>query len=125
MFHLIFKGNRAPPLHSQVVTVLMLGGAVCGEALQQHHIGACAGIDTHTKQLCEQEQTFVTQPSLPPKDAMGAAPCAVKQEHKADPRNTHQQQHPDLMFRPDILLRSSILNILKAFQLYVIRITRD
>lgn len=44
MLHLIFKGDGAPPLHRQVVTtVLMMGGAVCGEVLQQHHIGACVG----------------------------------------------------------------------------------
>lgn len=68
MLHLIFKGDGAPPLHRQVVnTVLMMGGAVCGEVLQQHHIGACVGNNTDTTRLCEQEQTFVTQLALLPK----------------------------------------------------------
>lgn len=41
MLHLILEGDRAPPLHSQVVPrELVVGGAVHGEVLQQHHVGA-------------------------------------------------------------------------------------
>lgn len=86
MFHLIFKGNRAPPLHGLVVAVQMMGGAVCGEALQQHHIGACVGTNTEPEQ---------------PREHQGG---------EAEPSNTGQQQRPALMFTPGILLHSPLLN---------------
>lgn len=53
MVHLIFKSDRAPPLRRQVVTMVMvMGGAVCGETLQQHHISACVGDDTDNRDGC-------------------------------------------------------------------------
>ena len=41
MLHLVFKGDRAPPLPGQIPMVLWVGGAICGEVIQQHHVRAC------------------------------------------------------------------------------------
>lgn len=45
MLHLVFKGDRAPPLPGRIPVVLLLmrGGVVDGEVVQQHHVCACAG----------------------------------------------------------------------------------
>ena len=43
MLHLVFKGDRAPPLSGQVPVLLLLGGAVNREVIQQHHVCACGG----------------------------------------------------------------------------------
>lgn len=44
MLHLVFKGDRAPPLPGQVAWMVMMEmrGAVRGEVVQQHHICACS-----------------------------------------------------------------------------------
>ena len=51
MLHLVFKSDGAPPLSGQVPVVLWMGGAVCGEVVQQHHVCAWEEHTTGTKQL--------------------------------------------------------------------------
>lgn len=41
MLHLVFKGDRAPPLPRRISVLLQMGGAVDGEVIQQHYVCAC------------------------------------------------------------------------------------
>lgn len=43
LLHLVFKGDGAPPLPGRIPVDLLVGGAVCGEVIQQHHVCACVG----------------------------------------------------------------------------------
>lgn len=41
MLHLVFKGDRAPPLPRRISVLLQMGGAVDGEVIQEHYVCAC------------------------------------------------------------------------------------
>lgn len=49
MLHLVFKCDRAPPLPGRIPVVVWVGGAVCGEVIQQHHVCAYEGNMRDTK----------------------------------------------------------------------------